>query len=38
MAVTDYNGKEKASLKNIKALWQYITGGCSGHSQGDGSR
>lgn len=27
MAVTDYNGKEKASLKNIKALWQYITGG-----------
>lgn len=27
MAVTDYNGKEKASLKNIKALWQHITGG-----------
>lgn len=27
MAASDYNGKEKSSLNNIKELFQYLHGG-----------
>lgn len=31
MAASDYNGKEKSSLNNIKELFQYLHGGVLRH-------
>ena len=35
MAASDYNGKEKPSLNNIKELFKYLHGGgCSSSEEG----